>query len=308
MSPRIRGLAVVLIAAPMLIASSAEAATAFVSITFPSGTQTYVDEGIGDASATLGEFFSVRSEAAAYDYVGGVGAFARVGSSEIVANSSGQAFAGAEFSDIFTLQVGDMALGPGFDGLFTLDFAINPSGSVTASASPEDDVVQAYASARFDYGYSVGGVTGGDRAFYTRSIDGAETMGNVNGPPPASVRLAGLRLGTPIPIRLFATAQAEVIVGPEGGAVTAIADFSHTLRWGGVTSISATDSFGNPIALPVNFELSLLGGSGFDYWRAAGLNPPPGGAVPEPSTWALIIMGFWGVGSMLRRRSAIKSV
>ena len=27
-----------------------------------------------------------------------------------------------------------------------------------------------------------------------------------------------------------------------------------------------------------------------------------GGAVPEPSTWALMIAGFGGVGAMLRRR------
>ena len=28
-----------------------------------------------------------------------------------------------------------------------------------------------------------------------------------------------------------------------------------------------------------------------------------GGAVPEPSTWALMMVGFGGLGAMLRRRS-----
>jgi hypothetical protein len=30
--------------------------------------------------------------------------------------------------------------------------------------------------------------------------------------------------------------------------------------------------------------------------------PPPGGAVPEPATWAMMLMGFFGLGSVLRRR------
>jgi len=38
------------------------------------------------------------------------------------------------------------------------------------------------------------------------------------------------------------------------------------------------------------------------------VSPDPGGpvgAVPEPSTWAMMIMGFGGVGSILRRRRAL---
>jgi len=33
------------------------------------------------------------------------------------------------------------------------------------------------------------------------------------------------------------------------------------------------------------------------------IDTPPTGAVPEPGTWALMIMGFGGVGAMLRRRA-----
>lgn len=32
--------------------------------------------------------------------------------------------------------------------------------------------------------------------------------------------------------------------------------------------------------------------------------PPPGGAVPEPGAWALLIMGFLGAGSAIRRQRA----
>lgn len=32
------------------------------------------------------------------------------------------------------------------------------------------------------------------------------------------------------------------------------------------------------------------------------LPPPPTGAVPEPATWAMMIIGFTGVGALMRRR------
>ena len=41
----------------------------------------------------------------------------------------------------------------------------------------------------------------------------------------------------------------------------------------------------------------------------AGVNepPPPNGAVPEPSTWAMMLLGFFGVGGMMRRRGQLRS-
>lgn len=33
-----------------------------------------------------------------------------------------------------------------------------------------------------------------------------------------------------------------------------------------------------------------------------GGNPPPVGAIPEPTTWALMILGFGGIGGVMRRR------
>jgi len=41
----------------------------------------------------------------------------------------------------------------------------------------------------------------------------------------------------------------------------------------------------------------------------AGINPPPPpptGAVPEPATWAMMIMGFGAIGGALRRRPAMR--
>jgi len=38
------------------------------------------------------------------------------------------------------------------------------------------------------------------------------------------------------------------------------------------------------------------------YWTADNINYSAGGAVPEPETWALMLMGLGGLGAVLRRR------
>lgn len=38
--------------------------------------------------------------------------------------------------------------------------------------------------------------------------------------------------------------------------------------------------------------------------RSGGVTPPPGAVIPEPATWAMLIVGFGLVGSALRRRPA----
>jgi hypothetical protein len=78
----------------------------------------------------------------------------------------------------------------------------------------------------------------------------------------------------------------------------ALADFSHTLRWMGITSVRGFDDNGNELALPDDFRFRLIGqDSGFDYWNAA---PLP--AVPEPETYALMLAGLALVGLTARRR------
>ena len=39
----------------------------------------------------------------------------------------------------------------------------------------------------------------------------------------------------------------------------------------------------------------------------AQVDPPVNGAVPEPSTWALLLLGFFGIGGMMRRRGEVQS-
>jgi hypothetical protein len=71
----------------------------------------------------------------------------------------------------------------------------------------------------------------------------------------------------------------------------------------GVIDTSIIDSVGTEIRLQ-NGGFSLFDGGGQTRVSAklAPAAPPPGPGVPEPSTWALLIAGFLGVGTVLRRR------
>jgi hypothetical protein len=68
------------------------------------------------------------------------------------------------------------------------------------------------------------------------------------------------------------------------------ADFGHTLYWGGLQFTDASR------------HVVLTGDSGFDYRYSAF---PATGGVPEPASWALMILGFGAAGSALRRRRAL---
>jgi hypothetical protein len=46
---------------------------------------------------------------------------------------------------------------------------------------------------------------------------------------------------------------------------------------------------------PTAFRVDNLAGT-------AGLATPPGGAIPEPAAWAMMLLGFFGLGSALRAR------
>ena len=75
----------------------------------------------------------------------------------------------------------------------------------------------------------------------------------------------------------------------EGGVSSIEADYSATLKWGGIESV--TDQFGNPIARE---DWTIESESGFDYSRSFDEQQ-----VPEPSSIALVSAAscFW-----LRRR------
>jgi hypothetical protein len=76
----------------------------------------------------------------------------------------------------------------------------------------------------------------------------------------------------------------------------AACDASHSLYWNGLTD--ARDLADAPLA-----NVSLTSASGFDYRFASPLSPSLSAGVPEPSSWALMLVGFGLAGGAIRRRA-----
>lgn len=245
------------------------------------------------------------AEASGYEYAKGVGAFAsaRVGSGHGYNNVQVTATAG--LAD----QVRLGATTPGIihqqNDVFAIFYSLRTSGTTGATNNPSAENPNFYSSGGGDYSftYNVGG-QGGFGGVDERAFENGTHSTTVSGSGAAQVSgvLGGLHLGDNFGVsfgaRVFAFAD---------GTVTAsgIADFSHTLAWEGVQKIQVFNpATGLYEDTPDGFKFTLTGDSGADWMTAAGPNPflnPPGG-VPEPGAWALMILGFGGVGAALRRR------
>ncbi len=107
------------------------------------------------------------------------------------------------------------------------------------------------------------------------------------------LRLVGLRIP-------FVANQAFAIISsltcqaraPYDNANVQVCDANSTSLWGGITG--ATDL--NGVALT---DWTARSTSGTDYTRS--LIPPAVAGVPEPATWAMLIVGFAAIGGVLRR-------
>lgn len=56
--------------------------------------------------------------------------------------------------------------------------------------------------------------------------------------------------------------------------------------------------------LSTNGDTTDTGGNGIDVLTYAQAGLPIAGGVPEPSTWAMLLLGFFGIGSMAYRRKS----
>lgn len=85
------------------------------------------------------------------------------------------------------------------------------------------------------------------------------------------------------------------VVDAQGGLFTSTSALPP-----GVINTAILDQVNGEIRIN-NGAFSLFGGGGTATAQAA---PPPGPGVPEPATWAMMIMGFGAAGAILRRRRA----
>ena len=155
-------------------------------------------------------------------------------------------------------------------------------------------------------------ITGGETLVGNGGQARVESLDGLVSTPFTYNGLAGQSLGFDLsdPALAFNQTEFRIFVG-KGTATEATLTFVDTT--GGV--------FTETFAIPANgfFNATTADGQLIDYFSIAAngsfedvrqtriggvgdINNPGGGLVPEPTSWALMIMGFGGVGALLRGR------
>ena len=247
------------------------------------------------------------AEANAYEFLGGVGAsaFASTKALPDAAYKVG-AFAKASFSDSFRVSLGQVVdVGDATSFLLTVPIIADGTAALNWQPFPANPSFSSYGGAGYEYTWGVHNISGSGRYHISKSPNRPEVVSDTStGGTSAVFRVT---LGQVVPIYLYA--KADVLAVPLGSTgISGAADFGHTLRWGGVTSINGFNSSGQSVALPTDFSLSLVSDTtGFDYRNAAGPNPFTTTPVPEPETYAMLLAGLGLMGTVARRRNANKS-
>ncbi|MBL0089617.1 MAG: PEP-CTERM sorting domain-containing protein [Ideonella sp.] len=189
-----------------------------------------------------------------------------------------------------------------------IDFAIHASGGTSAFATdPRFD--HAIASIGYNYALTNGvGFTASGGGARERHETG-QAVGDIHSMTASLAVRPGETLELLMSMSVFAGANASAwnFSGFTATHVAALADFTHTLLWDGITAFTAYDAAGNEVALAPGGHFQLLGDSGTDFWYAApGFDSAPT-SVPEPASVALLLTGlallrFWcSAGAVLLR-------
>lgn len=102
--------------------------------------------------------------------------------------------------------------------------------------------------------------------------------------------------GQAVSVQLLASTETIAQVAPGGNFAQFTADLGHTVSWEGIRSLTVG-------GIEVTDFTAVSGDTGFDFARGYGADVVAG--VPEPSTWAMLVLGFAGFGAVLRRRRLI---
>ncbi len=289
-----------------LLTPSAAVQAAEASARSMSGLITASTPGFATAESGGQVYWAVSdAEGNGYEFLGGVGAsaFASVKGGS-TASSRGQGL----FVDSFRVSLGQVAdVGNATSFLLTVPIVANGTADVDWTEFPNTPNFTGHGSAQYTYSWSVAGQSGSgfyNKAKHPSKTEVTITETSVGGLNPSFM----VSLGQTVDLRL--SAEAFAIASGAGNmsagtfnSFSGAADFGHTLRWGGVSSITGFDSAGQEVALPTGFKLALVSEqTGFDYTDAAGPNPYTTSPVPEPSGWVLMVAGFAVIGSVVRRR------
>ena len=193
----------------------------------------------------------------------------------------------------------------------TIDFETTPNGTLTVPGEAVDDT---YAE--------LGAIFSG--AFF-RSCSGGcpEPLFGVFASPPTFVEPFTVTFANPIDFFSFenvSDSSGRAAAFDAGGNMLGIVDFfgfpaQFTLEFDGMTAIEFTTLYQYGVD---SFSFSQIGaagggndagggngaGGGNDAGGGDNIGGGSAGAIPEPSTWALFLLGFLGIGSIMRRRPA----
>lgn len=247
--------------------------------------------GFVQSEASTSAFYG---QASSYEFLGGIGVSAFAASRGL--NMQARAF--ASFGQNMTADCGAVST-------CTMTFTVLADGTTSANGNANSNNPGAFGTSQSAYNFnwslnnSSAGVSAGNSATVDQRSqdDGRHTL-DITGNPFSTVH--NLLVHTGDRLSLFLQAGAGAFTDNNGnGDASAATDFSHTLRWGGVLSLTDLDG------APLDLDLArLLGDDGFNYINAAGPNPyttPASNGVPEPASWALALGGLALLG---RRRAA----
>lgn len=290
------------LAVGLSLASEAGAATFIVSASATSRTQdtqgrTDVNTvsggaGVTTASGSLTDrtFEEGAQAASSSSATAGVGAVhasstAVAASSGCCSTARGSSLAFASYADSFVL--GSSTIAPGTFGVLSFDILAN-GGADGGGTGP------GWAGVSYWVARAIVNGTLYQTSFEHRA-SGALGVTNTGDDFGLYTFAANVVFGQPVSVQLLVDTGAIAQVAPGGNVAEFTADLSHTVSWEGIRSLTVG-------GVGVTDFTAVSGDTGFNFATGYGAGGVTG--VPEPSSWTMLVLGFGGLGFVLRSRRA----